>query len=61
MTQIDHRGYYLPQDETTFIHCEVEKSKLLAILDKFGTDHEKTIKVSKTAAINKALDLALIA
>jgi hypothetical protein len=43
MTQIDHRGYYLPQDETTFIHCEVEKSKLLAILDKFGTDHEKTI------------------
>jgi hypothetical protein len=59
MTQIDHRGYFLPQDETTYIHCEIEKTKLLAILDKFGTDYEQTIKVSKTAAINRALDLAL--
>jgi hypothetical protein len=59
MTQVDNRGYFLPQEETTYLHCEIEKSKLLAVLDKFGTDHEKTIKVSKTAAINRALDLAL--
>lgn len=59
LTQIDHRGYFLPQDETTYIHCEIEKTKLLAVLDKFGTDYEQTIKLSKTAAINRALDLAL--
>jgi hypothetical protein len=59
MTKIDSRGYFLPQEETTFLHCEVEKSKLVAILDKFGTDRELLIKLSKTAAINRALDLAL--
>ena len=59
MTKVDHRGYFLPQEETGWIHCEVEKSKLLAVLDKFGTDHEQKIKITKTAAINKALDLAL--
>jgi hypothetical protein len=59
MTQIDHRGYFQPTEDTTFIHCEVEKSKLIAVLDKFGTDRDQLIKLSKTAAINRALDLAL--
>lgn len=59
MTKVDHRGYFQPQEETTFIHCEIEKSKLIALLDKFGTDREQVIKLSKTAAINRALDLAL--
>ncbi len=59
MTKYDNRGYFLPSDETTYIHCEVEKSKLFAVLEKFGVDKEREIILSKTAAVNRALDLAL--
>ena len=59
MTQYDNRGYFLPQDETIYLHCEVEKSKLFAILKKFGTDEDRQLTLTKTSAINRALDLAL--
>lgn len=59
MTQYDNKGYFLPSDETTYIHCEVEKSKLFAILEKFGVDKDRELILSKTAAVNRALDLAL--
>jgi hypothetical protein len=59
MTQYDNRGYFVPSDETTYIHCEVEKAKLFAVLKKFGSDEDRQLTLSKTAAINRALDLAL--
>lgn len=59
MTNYDNRGYFIPNEDTTYIHCEVEKSKLFAVLDKFGSDKDRNLKLSKTAAINRALDLAL--